>query len=72
MLDGRGVMGEIQIKPMCLCYTTKWMGVNESIPCDSVLQNERVKLYNLCVSVLQNGWVTSSPFHVLGKVSKKE
>ena len=42
------------------------MGDIESIPSVSVLQSWRVKFkYNLCVSVIQNGWVTLSPFHVL-------
>ena len=38
----------------------------EYISCVSVLQNGRLKFkYNLYVSVIQNGWVTWSPFHVL-------
>ena len=45
---------------MCQCYT-KWMGDIESIPCVNVLQNGRTKFkYNLCVSVIQNEWVTLS------------
>ena len=37
----------------------------EPIPYVRVLQNGRVTLKNnICVSVIQNGWVTLSPFHV--------
>ena len=50
---------------MCQFYT-KWVGDIESIVSVSVLQNGRVKFkYNLCVSVIQNEWMTLSPFHVL-------
>ena len=42
------------------------MGEIESIPRVSVFPNEQVKLkYNLSVSVIQNGWVKLSSFHVL-------
>ena len=37
----------------------------KSIPCVSVLQSEQVSFkYNLCDSVIQNGWMTLSPFYV--------
>ena len=42
------------------------MGDIEFIPCVSVSQNGSVKFkYNLCVCVIQNGWLTLSPFNVL-------
>ena len=42
------------------------MGDIESIPYVNVLQNGRVKFkYNLCVSVIQNVWVTLSLLNVL-------
>ena len=42
------------------------MGDIESIPCVSALQNGREKFkYNLSVGLVQNGWLTLSPFHVL-------
>ena len=38
----------------------------EFIPGVSVLQNGQVKLkHNLYVSVIQNGWLSLSPFNVL-------
>ena len=41
------------------------MGDIESFPCVSVLSNRHVKIkYNIFVSVIQNGWVELSLFHV--------